>query len=280
MKKFIKVIFVLMIGTIMWNGNTISTQAAGDVAFSVDSVKGKQGSSKTVAVNISNNSEVAGIDCILSYDSSLMEYVDSSKGNTLKKSGFCDINSDGAAATVHLVYGALSGMSKEGKVMTVEFKLLQDINDAYTPQLTVNDLIDASDEMNDLSYVITTNPADTQSGTEEATTTDGTAATADTAQDGTQAAGGAAGATATEADSAGATADQKETAKTEEESKSADNATQSKENENKETSKVTSSKNKNTNRDSYIGLAVGVIVVLALIGLIVYLMRKKRHQKD
>ena len=68
-------------------------------------------------------------------------------------SSYADINYDKDNSKVHYVMLYPDGVSGDGIMMTVDFKLLG-TDKSYQPELKINSLIDSSNEMNEILYSI------------------------------------------------------------------------------------------------------------------------------
>lgn len=95
---------------------------------------------------------LAGIDAELFFDSTKVSFEGSSLGKAFSSS-YADINYDKDNSKVHYVMLYPDGVSGDGIMMTVDFKLLG-TDKSYQPELKINSLIDSSNEMNEILYSI------------------------------------------------------------------------------------------------------------------------------
>lgn len=107
---------VLSVVLLMMSFFTISASAA-DVNYSVTNVSGEKGDTVTVTVKLSSGVDLWGGVVRLSYNSSELEYVSSSKGDAVSSGS---LNNNGSSVTFAGTYDA-----KSGTVFTVKFKILK-----------------------------------------------------------------------------------------------------------------------------------------------------------
>lgn len=117
MKRTIKSFAVLMAFVILISSFTVFTVSAAGVTYSATSVAGKKGDTVTVTVKLSSDVEIWGANVMLSYDSSELEYIDSSAGNVA--STYSLHNEDSSVN-----YSGTFSL-KKGTVFTVKFKILK-----------------------------------------------------------------------------------------------------------------------------------------------------------
>ncbi|MEG1138954.1 MAG: cohesin domain-containing protein, partial [Lachnospiraceae bacterium] len=151
-KSFISLILGLMLAFMV-----SEVKAAEQVEFHIETGKGKKGDVIQVPIRVNENSSIGGFDLTVLYDTELLEYQETKKGNILKKEGFFDSNMAEGGGSVRLVYGSLKGIEKQGVLVTMSFQLLQDTNQKVPVEIKINDLVDASLDLHDLSYQVTTN---------------------------------------------------------------------------------------------------------------------------
>lgn len=92
------------------------------------------------------------------FDSAKVSFEGSSLGKAFSSS-YADINYDKDNSKVHYVMLYPDGVSGDGIMMTVDFKLLG-TDKSYQPELKINSLIDSSNEMNEIPYSIKYQQAD------------------------------------------------------------------------------------------------------------------------
>lgn len=117
MKRNAKITAVILsLVVLMTSFFTISASAA-DVNYSVVGVSGEKGDTVTVTVKLSSAVELWGGIVSLSYNSSELEYVSSSKGDVVSTGS---LNNNGSRVTFAGTYSKTSGT-----VFTVKFKILK-----------------------------------------------------------------------------------------------------------------------------------------------------------
>lgn len=105
-----------------------------------------------VSVYLDGAEDVAAIDAQIEYDPQKVSFESSSLGESFNSS-FSDINYDEKNSSIHYVLLYTEPVKAHGIVMNIDFRL-NGSDKSYQPKLQVNDLIDGSDEMKNISYEI------------------------------------------------------------------------------------------------------------------------------
>lgn len=104
--------FVILISSF-----TVFTASAAGVSYSATSVAGKKGDTVTVSVKLSSDVPIWGANVMLEYNSSELEYVDSSAGDVAST---YSLHNTGSSVNYSGTYS-----SKKGTIFTVQFKILK-----------------------------------------------------------------------------------------------------------------------------------------------------------
>ncbi len=105
-----------------------------------------------VSVYLDGAEDVAAIDAQIEYDPQKVSFESSSLGESFNSS-FSDINYDEKNSSIHYVLLYTEPVKAHGIVMNIDFRL-NGSDKSYQPEFQVNDLIDGSDEMKNISYEI------------------------------------------------------------------------------------------------------------------------------
>lgn len=105
-----------------------------------------------VSVYLDGAEDVAAIDAQIEYDPQKVSFESSSLGESFNSS-FSDINYDEKNSSIHYVLLYTEPVKAHGIVMNIDFRL-NGSDKSYQPKFQVNDLIDGSDEMKNISYEI------------------------------------------------------------------------------------------------------------------------------
>jgi hypothetical protein len=127
------------------------TAAADTAAFYVQTASILQNGVIEVSVYLDDAQNVGGIDAKLSFDPERVEFVESSLGASLSSS-LADINYDADNHSIHYIVLYADSVDAHGILFTATFQLKE--GESYQPELEVIDLIDNSDELNDIPYRI------------------------------------------------------------------------------------------------------------------------------
>lgn len=143
---------------IIFQSGSIPTYADESAAFYVQTAAALSDGMIRVSVYLKDADNLAGIDAELFFDSTKVSFEGSSLGKAFSSS-YADINYDKDNSKVHYVMLYPDGVSGDGIMMTVDFKLLG-TDKSYQPELKINSLIDSSNEMNEIPYSIKYQQAD------------------------------------------------------------------------------------------------------------------------
>ena len=153
MERIKQIMITLLAVMILAGYKVYPANAAEQVRFSLTGMSGGAGEEVELPVNIYNDSEVAGIDIIISYEPEVFK-CNSVQGGNILNAGYFDINHDEKAGTVHLVYVALSGLKEEGPLLTLKGTYTHDITGLYSPQIEVVEIVNASENVDALPYMV------------------------------------------------------------------------------------------------------------------------------
>lgn len=152
MKKIIKKAICFICAILFFQSGSIPTYADESAAFYVQTAAALSDGMIRVSVYLKDADNLAGIDAELFFDSTKVSFEGSSLGKAFSSS-YADINYDKDNSKVHYVMLYPDGVSGDGIMMTVDFKLLG-TDKSYQPELKINSLIDSSNEMNEILYSI------------------------------------------------------------------------------------------------------------------------------
>ena len=158
MKKIIKKAICFICAILFFQSGSIPTYADESAAIYVQTAAALSDGMIRVSVYMKDTDNLAGIDAELFFDSTKVSFEGSSLGKTFSSS-YADINYDKDNSKVHYVMLYPDGVSGDGIMMTVDFKLLG-TDKSYQPELKINSLIDSSNEMNEIPYSIKYQQAD------------------------------------------------------------------------------------------------------------------------
>mgnify|MGYP002658518672 FL=1 len=158
MKKIIKKAICFICAILFFQSGSIRTYADESAAFYVQTAVALSDGMIRVSVYMKDTDNLAGVDAELFFDSAKVSFEGSSLGKAFSSS-YADINYDKDNSKVHYVMLYPDGVSGDGIMMTVDFKLLG-TDKSYQPELKINSLIDSSNEMNEIPYSIKYQQAD------------------------------------------------------------------------------------------------------------------------
>ena len=158
MKKIIKKAICFICAILFFQSGSIPTYADESAAFYVQTAAALSDGMIRVSVYMKDTDNLAGVDAELFFDSAKVSFEGSSLGKAFSSS-YADINYDKDNSKVHYVMLYPDGVSGDGIMMTVDFKLLG-TDKSYQPELKINSLIDSSNEMNEIPYSIKYQQAD------------------------------------------------------------------------------------------------------------------------
>ncbi|WP_456056338.1 cohesin domain-containing protein [Agathobacter sp.] len=158
MKKIIKKAICFICAILFFQSGSIPTYADESAAIYVQTAAALSDGMIRVSVYMKDTDNLAGVDAELFFDSTKVSFEGSSLGKAFSSS-YADINYDKDNSKVHYVMLYPDGVSGDGIMMTVDFKLLG-TDKSYQPELKINSLIDSSNEMNEIPYSIKYQQAD------------------------------------------------------------------------------------------------------------------------
>lgn len=234
----------------------IPVYAAEGTVFHVDNQTGKKGDTVTVPIEMHSGEDVGGFELTVYYDSDTLEFESLSKGDLIindENEGLFDYNHKAENASVKIVYVVADTVKADGVIADIKFKLKKDCGKDLPIGMTVNEVVDNSDESNVVSGKVTGVDTDFQTevensediateNAEEASNTEETV----TGQNGTE---------------------------TKENSKKGDSSKEAQEGKTKEQKAIKDNK-KNVYRTV---VAIGVIIIG---GAIVIIIRKKKQEEN
>lgn len=148
MKKLLYVICAVVFLQI----TTVQVKADDKAMFYVQTATELSDDMIRVSVYLDGAEDVAAIDAQIEYDPQKVSFESSSLGESFNSS-FSDINYDEKSSSIHYVLLYTEPVKAHGIVMNIDFRL-NGSDKSYQPKLQVNDLIDGSDEMKNISYEI------------------------------------------------------------------------------------------------------------------------------
>lgn len=148
MKKLLYVICAVVFLQI----TTVQVKADDKAMFYVQTATELSDDMIRVSVYLDGAEDVAAIDAQIEYDPQKVSFESSSLGESFNSS-FSDINYDEKNSSIHYVLLYTEPVKAHGIVMNIDFRL-NGSDKSYQPKLQVNDLIDGSDEMKNISYEI------------------------------------------------------------------------------------------------------------------------------
>lgn len=158
MKKIIKKAICFICAILFFQSGSIPIYADESATIYVQTAAALSDGMIRVSVYLKDADNLAGIDAELFFDSTKVSFEGSSLGKVFSSS-YADINYDKDNSKVHYVMLYPDGVSGDGIMMTVDFKLLG-TDKSYQPELKINSLIDSSNEMNEIPYSIKYQQAD------------------------------------------------------------------------------------------------------------------------
>lgn len=145
MKKIIKKAICFICAILFFQSGSIPTYADESAAIYVQTAAALSDGMIRVSVYMKDTDNLAGVDAELFFDPKKVSFEGSSLGKAFSSS-YADINYDKDNSKVHYVMLYPDGVSGDGIMMTVDFKLLG-TDKSYQPELKINSLIDSSNEI-------------------------------------------------------------------------------------------------------------------------------------
>ena len=126
--------------------------AEGTTEFHIANQSGKAGDTVTVPVEFHSGEEVGGFQISVYYDTEVMEYQSLEQGDlVVEEGGIFDYNPITASGEIVIVYVVADTVKADGVVANITFTLKQDCGETLPMGMGVDQLIDSSEESNDLS---------------------------------------------------------------------------------------------------------------------------------
>lgn len=151
MKKLNKVMINILIIMLFFQSGSIAAKASDNATFYVQTAQALSDGTIQVSIYLDGVSSLGGIDAELFFDSEKVTFISSSIGNSLNSS-MADINYDAENSKVHYVILYPTVTKAHGIIINAVFQLKE--GKSYQPKLQINDLIDNSDDLNDIPYNI------------------------------------------------------------------------------------------------------------------------------
>ena len=151
MKKLNKVMINIFIIMLFFQSGSIAAKASDNATFYVQTAQALSDGTIQVSIYLDGVSSLGGIDAELFFDSEKVTFISSSIGNSLNSS-MADINYDAENSKVHYVILYPTVTKAHGIIINAVFQLKE--GQSYQPKLQINDLIDNSDDLNDIPYNI------------------------------------------------------------------------------------------------------------------------------
>lgn len=151
MKKLNKVMINILIIMLFFQSGSIAAKASDNATFYVQTAQVLSDGTIQVSIYLDGVSSLGGIDAELFFDSEKVTFISSNIGNSLNSS-MADINYDAENSKVHYVILYPTVTKAHGIIINAVFQLKE--GQSYQPKLQINDLIDNSDDLNDIPYNI------------------------------------------------------------------------------------------------------------------------------
>lgn len=151
MKKLNKVMINILIIMLFFQSGSIAAKASDSATFYVQTAQALSDGTIQVSIYLDGVSSLGGIDAELFFDSEKVTFISSSIGNSLNSS-MADINYDAENSKIHYVILYPTVTKAHGIIINAVFQLKE--GQSYQPKLQINDLIDNSDDLNDIPYNI------------------------------------------------------------------------------------------------------------------------------
>ena len=270
MKRFLKILMTLCL-CCMCMFPAVS-KAAGTAHFYVQTADVQDDGTLNVTVYLTDAENMGGVEAELIYDPSKVSFVEARLGASLKTE-LADIYHNENKSLVKYVALYQEAQNPHGALMQVTFQLKE--GDSYQPQLNVVGLVDDSVEVKDIPFSVSYQHADGSWSEEQDTT--GVKAEKSVIEEALE--------------NYGAKEDQQETNG---DGTSADSAVGKEETGNTDTSDTVSSGNNDATENveisekekqdgrtqrAVIGIAVSVVAIAIVVGVVVYVIRKKKKSE-
>lgn len=165
MKKSRKIGIILLAILLLLQFESLQVEASSAAAFYVQTAAPLEDNTIEVCVYLDEVDNLGGVDLELVYDANKVTFVSSSLGASLQSS-LSDIYHDVEKESIHYVLIYSESKAAHGILFKATFQLKETAS--YQPQLIVNDVVDSTEEIKDISYTIQYQQADgTWSGTQD-----------------------------------------------------------------------------------------------------------------
>lgn len=141
----------ILIIMLFFQSGSIAAKASDNATFYVQTAQVLSDGTIQVSIYLDGVSSLGSIDAELFFDSEKVTFISSSIGNSLNSS-MADINYDAENSKVHYVILYPTVTKAHGIIINAVFQLKE--GQSYQPKLQINDLIDNSDDLNDIPYNI------------------------------------------------------------------------------------------------------------------------------
>lgn len=141
----------ILIIMLFFQSGSIAAKASDSATFYVQTAQALSDGTIQVSIYLDGVSSLGGIDAELFFDSEKVTFISSSIGNSLNSS-MADINYDAENSKIHYVILYPTVTKAHGIIINAVFQLKE--GQSYQPKLQINDLIDNSDDLNDIPYNI------------------------------------------------------------------------------------------------------------------------------
>ena len=150
MKRIYKISILILVSMLFFRSELVQIHAAA-AAFYVQTAAAVDDRTIEVSIYLDDADNLGGIDAELLYDPQKVTFISSSFGATLS-SIYSDIYHDEENGVVHYVILYPEAVDAHGVLINVIFELRE--GESYQPQFTVNDLIDNTENLNDIPYTV------------------------------------------------------------------------------------------------------------------------------
>lgn len=151
MKKLNKVMINILMIMLFFQSGSIAAKASDSATFYVQTAQALSDGTIQVSIYLDGVSSLGGIDAELFFNPEKVTFMSSSIGNSLNSS-MADINYDEENSKIHYVILYPTVTKAHGIIINAVFQLKE--GRSYQPKLQINDLIDNSDDLNDIPYNI------------------------------------------------------------------------------------------------------------------------------
>ena len=149
----LSLVFTLVICITFFSGITVQ---ASETVFHVDNQSGEAGEQVSVPVEFTSGEEVGGFQISVYYDPELLEFQSLERGDlVVEEGGIFDYNHIADSAEIIIVYVVADTVKAQGVVADITFTLKADCQEQLPIGMSVDDLVDSSEESNSISGEVT-----------------------------------------------------------------------------------------------------------------------------